>query len=75
MRQPFIAREQWCDVPVAEFEAFLRDYPRPLVARPPLPHKSNYREWLDPTLGNWPDNAVAKAWTRQRGSGWQIRRA
>ena len=28
--------------------------------------KANYREWIDATLGNWPDNAVAKAWIRGR---------
>jgi hypothetical protein len=44
----------WRDVSLAEFEAFLRDYPRPLQARPPLNRKANCREWLDPALGNWP---------------------
>jgi hypothetical protein len=74
MRKTFELREHWFDVSVAEFEAFLRAYPRPLEARPPLQRKANYREWLDPALGAWPDSAVAKAWARQRSSGWQIRR-
>jgi hypothetical protein len=74
MPQTFTAREHWTDVSLAEFEAFLRDYPRPLEPRPPLgQRKVNYREWLDPTLGVWPDSAVAKAWSRQRCGGWQIR--
>jgi hypothetical protein len=74
MRQSFRFREQWCDVSAVEFAQFLRSYPRPLEARPPLPRKSNYREWLDPTLGDWPDNAVAKEWTRHQCTGYQIRR-
>src|SRR5207244_12229728 len=73
MRQPFKFREQWLDVSREELEAFLRDYPRQLDARPPLGRKANYREWLDPALGAWPDNAIAKAWKRGASSGWQIR--
>jgi hypothetical protein len=73
MPQPFALREQWADVLLAQFEAFLRDYPRPLEARPELTRKANYREWLDPTLGSWPDNAVAKLWKRGRCTGYQIR--
>jgi hypothetical protein len=65
--------ESWRDVSLAEFEAFLRNYPRPLEARPPLSqHKVNFRAWLDASLGEWPDNAVAKAWTRGRCKGYQI---
>lgn len=76
MRTSFGSREHWSDVTLDEFEAFLRDYPRPLEARPPLTQrKANYREWVDPTRGRWPDSAVAKSWTRQRCSGWQVRRA
>jgi hypothetical protein len=75
MPEPFECRESWCDVSLAEFESFLREYPRPLEARPPLSRKANYREWVDPTLGNWPDNAVAKCWRRARCLGYQIRRA
>ena len=47
--EPVILRERWSDVSALEFEAFLRDYPRPLEARPPLGQKGNYREWRDPT--------------------------
>ena len=75
MRQPFKFREHWLNVSREEFEAFLREYPRPLEARPPVERKANYREWLDPALGAWPDSAVAKAWKRGNGNGWQIRRA
>jgi len=34
MAEPFVLRERWFDVSASEFEAFLRDYPRPLEARP-----------------------------------------
>jgi len=74
MPERFEFRETWSDVSLAEFEAFLREYPRPLEARPPLSRKANYREWVDRTLGNWPDNAVAKSWRRGRCLGYQIRR-
>jgi hypothetical protein len=68
--------ENWRDVSLAEFEAFLRDYPRPLEARPPpSQRKANFRAWLDASLGEWPENAVAKAWTRGRCKGSQIRQA
>jgi hypothetical protein len=73
MAQPFVLRERWFDVSLPEFEAFLRDYPRPLEARPPLTQKANYREWCDPTLGNWPGNAVAKRWARGGCHGYQVR--
>jgi hypothetical protein len=73
MAQPFEAREHWTDVTRSEFEAFLRDYPRALETRPPLKRKANYREWLDPALGAWPGNAVAKCWTRGGCHGFQIR--
>lgn len=73
MPQPFALRERWRDVSAAEFEAFLRAYPRPLEARPPLSRKARYREWLDVALGVWPENAVAKTWTRGRCRGYQIR--
>ena len=69
-----LTRELWRDVSAAEFEAFLRDYPRPLEAHPPLSHKgARFREWLDATLGAWPDNAVAKTWSRGRCTGYQVR--
>jgi hypothetical protein len=75
MPQSFARRGQWADVSSLEFEAFLRDYPRPLEARPQLTRKANYREWLDSSLGSWPDNAVAKTWIRRRCRGYQIRQA
>jgi len=74
LRQPLRARERWFDVALAEFEAFLRDYPRRLEADPPLIHQADYREWSDPGLGQWPDNAVAITSTRGRCTGYQIRR-
>ena len=73
MRQPFEAREHWSDVSLAEFEAFLRNYPRPLEARPPLRRKANYREWVDPSIGVWPGNAIGKSWKRGACLGYQIR--
>jgi hypothetical protein len=73
MAQPFLLRERWFDVSLPELEAFLRDYPRPLEARPPLRQKANYREWLDPSIGAWPANAVGKSWKRGSCLGCQIR--
>ena len=73
MAEPFVLRERWFDVSGAEFDAFLRDYPRPLEARPPLGQKANYREWVDPTIGAWPANAVGKSWKRGGCLGYQIR--
>ena len=73
MAEPFVLRERWFDVSASEFEAFLRDYPRPLEARPPLNRKANYREWVDPSIGAWPANAVGKSWKRGRCLGYQIR--
>ena len=61
MAQPFTLHERWFDVSLAEFEAFLHDHPRPLEARPPLDQKVNFREWVDPSIGAWPGNAVGKA--------------
>jgi hypothetical protein len=66
MAEPFEVREKWRDVSLAEFEAFLRRYPRLLEARPPLTRKARYREWLDPKLGSWPENTVAQCWMRSR---------
>jgi hypothetical protein len=63
----------WREVSLAEFQRFLREYPGPLEAQPPLTQrKVNFREWLDASRGEWPDNAVAKAWTRGRCKGYQI---
>jgi hypothetical protein len=73
MPEPFASRERWFDVSLPEFEAFLRDYPRPLEARPPLHQQANYREWVDPALGKWPGNAVGKSWKRGGCLGYQIR--
>ena len=54
--------EPWRDVSSIELDRFVREYPRPLEARPPLSQrKVNYREWLDPTLAEWPANVVAKS--------------
>jgi len=64
MAEPFVLRERWFDVSLPEVEAFWRDYPRPLETRPPLPQKANYRDWVDPSLGAWPRNAVGKCWRR-----------
>ena len=73
MAEPFVLRERWFDVSGAEFDAFLRDYPRPLEARPPLAQKANYREWVDPTIGAWPANAVGKSWKCGGCQGYEIR--
>jgi hypothetical protein len=73
MAQRFEQREHWRDVSQLEFEGFLRDYPRPLEARPPLTRKANYREWLDASLGKWPEGAVAKCWRRRGCHGYQVR--
>jgi hypothetical protein len=73
MPRTFAARERWCDVSFMEFTAFLRAYPRPLEARPPLNRKARYREWTDATLGQWPENAVAKCWSRGQCLGYQVR--
>jgi hypothetical protein len=73
MPRTFASREQWCDVSFTELQAFLRDYPRRLEARPPLTRKARYREWTDAALGRWPDNAVAKCWSRGKCLGFQVR--
>jgi len=46
---------------------------RPLEARPSLNQKANYREWIDPSIGAWPGNAVGKCWKRGGCLGYQIR--
>ena len=73
MAEPLESRELWSDASALEFETFLRSYPRPLEVRPPLAQKVNYREWLDPSLGVWPGNAVGKSWRRGACLGYQIR--
>lgn len=61
MPEPFEVREPWRDVSRLEFDAFPRGYPRPLKALPSLPRTASFRLWLDPTLGQWPKNAVIRA--------------
>ena len=39
----------------------------------PIHHKANFREWLDTALGGWPQNVVAKVWTRGRSQEFQVR--
>jgi hypothetical protein len=73
MRRSLDVRQRWHEVSVAAFEAFLRDYPRPLEPRPRLTPKSRHREWVDPTLGSWPASAVARCWTQGRHPGYQVR--
>lgn len=73
MSGSFVLRERWFDVSLAEFEAFLRDYPRPLESRPPLRQKANFREWIDPSIGARPGTAVGKSWRRGTYLGYQIR--
>jgi hypothetical protein len=75
MRRPFAGRERWREVSEGQFKAFLQTYPRQLEQRPRIARKSGHREWMDETLGSWPANAVAKAWTRGRNRGYQIRSA
>ena len=52
--------EHWREVNYLEFDRYLREYPRPLVADPPLNRPARLREWFDISLGHWPHNAVAK---------------
>jgi hypothetical protein len=52
--------EHWREVNYLEFDRYLREYPRPLVADPPLNRPARLREWFDIGLGVWPHNAVAK---------------
>ena len=51
---------------------FLRAFPRSLEQRPRITRRSGHREWMDTSLGSWPANAVAKAWTRGRNPSDQI---
>ena len=67
VREPL---ENWRDVSLAEFEAFL---PRPFEARPPLSQRRvNFRAWLDARLGESPENVVANTWKRGNCLGYQI---
>lgn len=49
----------WRLISDSEFAHFLRNYPRPLTAEPPLTRKARFRRFLDPTLGAWPNSEVA----------------
>jgi len=55
--------ELWRFITAAEFQAFLKDYPRPLEVHPPLERKANFRSYSDTTLGRWPANVIATAFT------------
>ena len=65
--------EPWRFVSAAEFEAFVRSYPRPLEAHPPLDRKANFRSYSDPTLGPWPGNIVATVNTGRRNALYGVR--
>jgi hypothetical protein len=58
--------ESWRQVEGAVFERFLKSYPRPFEAHPPLDEKAGYREYRDSTPGEWPNNAVAKTYQHRR---------
>lgn len=73
VRKSFAARERWRAVSLAQFQTYLREYPRSLEERPRVARRSAHREWTDVTLGSWPANAVAQCWTRGRNQGYQIR--
>ena len=49
----------WQLISETEFANFLRTYPRPLKAEPPLTRKARFRRFLDPSLGPWPSSEVA----------------
>ena len=71
VRGPFELRRRWRDVSLAQFEAYLCAYT--LEQRPRITRKSGHCEWMDASLGSWPANAVARAWTRGRNPSYQIR--
>jgi hypothetical protein len=60
-------------VSAAEFDAFLRAYPRPLVADPPLDKAARFRTYSDPALGSFPRNVVAKWHAGRRNALFEIR--
>ena len=72
-RRPFATRRRWRDVSLAQFQAFLGEYPRAIEERPRITRKAGHREWMDRSLGNWPANSVARAWTRGRNQTFAIR--
>jgi hypothetical protein len=49
----------WRLVSDGEFQEFLRRYPRPIIADPPLSQKARFRRFLDPSLGPWPISQIA----------------
>jgi len=49
----------WRLVSERELEDFLRSYPRPLTAEPPLARNARFRRFLDPSLGAWPVSEIA----------------
>jgi hypothetical protein len=62
----------WRFVSAIEFAEFLRAYPRPLKARPPLGRKARFRTYRDATLGAWPADVVAKEFHVHRGSTFEV---
>jgi|HubBroStandDraft_6_1064221.scaffolds.fasta_scaffold609669_1 hypothetical protein len=64
---------RWLDLDEAGFAQFLEAYPRPLAIHPPLPQRVRFREWRDETLGQWPENVIAKPCQRGRCIGYQVR--
>lgn len=64
----------WRLVSDREFQEFLRCYPRPLSASPPLTQRARFRRFLDPALGQWPTSEVASA-HRSHGSTVNVVRA
>ena len=67
------ASRMWRFVSSIEFNEFLRAYPRPLEAHPPLNRKARFRTYRDATLGEWPENVVAKCFTTGRGPTYEVR--
>jgi hypothetical protein len=65
--------ERWRYVETAEFERWLKAFPRPLEVDPPLDRKARFRGWSDPTLGSYPANVVAKMWRIGKNGGQQVR--
>lgn len=59
-----MAEPLWRDVSLAELEAFLRAYPRPLEARPPLTRKAYYGERLDAAVSEAPSIEVRDLFLR-----------
>lgn len=60
-------------VSAAQFDAFVRAYPRPLIIEPPLDKKALFRTYHDPTLGSFPGNVVAKWHAGRRNALYEVR--